>query len=117
MTAKGTHERIRSTEPVRAFAVSAVGLDADGHVVDVLWAELNEKSNLGVSAPVRGLASEVITAIHAGQHVLAVFPKASAHRPDRAFVVTEHADGRARLALEGAHEPGRELGDLKALAG
>jgi len=46
MTAKGTHERIQSTEPVRAFAVSAVRLDATGHVVDVLWAEVNEKSAL-----------------------------------------------------------------------
>jgi hypothetical protein len=117
MTAKGTHERIQSTEPVRAFAVSAVRLDTDGHVVDVLWAEVNEKSNLGVSAPVRGLASEVITAIHAGQHVLAVFPKASAPRPDRAFVVREHADGSETLALEGEDAPDRELGDLRVLEG
>ena len=51
MTAKGTHERIQAIERNRVFAVSAVRLDAVEHVVEVLWAEVDEKSNLGVSTP------------------------------------------------------------------
>jgi len=115
MTAKGTHERIQSKEIVRVFAVSGVRLDDTGQVVEVLWAEVNEKSNLGVSAAVRAPASEVITAIHAGQQVLAVFPKSHGDRPDRSFIVREHVDGRETLALEGAQATERELGDITTL--
>ncbi len=115
MTAKGTHERIQSKEIIRVFAVSGVRLDAVDHVAEVLWAEVNEKSNLGVSAAVRAPASEVVTAIHAGQQVLAVFPKTHGHRPDRSFVVLEQADGSEILALEGPHALDRELGDLAVL--
>jgi hypothetical protein len=115
MTAKGMHERIQSKESTRAFAVSAVRLDAAGDVVEVLWAEVNEKSNLAVSAAVRAPASEVITAIHAGQHVLAVFPKTDGLRPDRSFLVRERHDAGEALALEGASALHRELGDLSAL--
>ena len=115
MTAKGTHERIQATERNRVFAVSAVRLDAAEHVVEVLWAEVDEKSNLGVSTAVRATASEVITAIHSGQQVLAVFPKTRGHRPDRSFVILEHKDGSETLALEGSTAPDRELGNLAAL--
>jgi hypothetical protein len=115
MTAKGTHERIQAIERNRVFAVSALRLDAAEHVVEVLWAEVDEKSNLGVSKAVRATASEVITAIHAGQQILAVFPKTRGHRPDRSFIVMEHKDGSETLALEGSTAPHRELGDLAAL--
>ena len=115
MTAKGTHERIQSKEIVRVFAVSGIRLDGTGQVAEVLWAEVNEKSNLAVSGAVRAPASEVITAIHAGQQVLAVFPKTHGDRPDRSFIVREHANGRETLALEGPQAIGRELGDLTAI--
>jgi hypothetical protein len=69
----------------------------------------------GVSKAVRATASGVITAIHAGQQILAVFPKTRGHRPDRSFIVTEHKDGSETLALEGSTAPDRELGDLAAL--
>jgi hypothetical protein len=115
MTAKGTHERIQSKEIVRVFAVSGIRLDGKGQVADVLWAEVNEKSNLEVGGAMRAAASEVITAIHAGQQVLAVFPRTHGDRPDRSFVVREHADGQETLALEGPQAIGRELGDLTAI--
>ena len=115
MTAKGTHERIQAERLIRVFAVSALRLDAVDRVVEVLWAEVSEKSNLGASAPVRATASEVITALHAGQQVLAVFPKTRGHRPDRSFVVMEQKDGTETLALQGANALDRELGDLAAL--
>jgi hypothetical protein len=117
MTAKGTHERIQSTEISRVFAVSAVRLDAVDQVVEVLWAEVDAKSNLGVGAAVRAPASEVVTAIHAGQRVLAVFPKTRGQRPDRSFVVLEQKSGGETLALEGPPALDRELGDLTALQG
>ena len=115
MTAKGTHERIQSKEIARVFAVSGIRLDGTGQVADVLWAEVNEKSNLELSGEMRAAASEVIAAIHAGQQVLAVFPKTQGDRPDRSFVVREHAHGRETLALEGPQAIGRELGDLTAI--
>jgi len=115
MTAKGTHERIQSKEIARVFAVSGVRLDGTGQVADVLWNEVNEKSNLEVSGAMRAAASKVITAIHAGQQVLAVFPKTHGDRPDRSFVVREHADGRETLALDGPQAIGRELGDLTTI--
>ena len=115
MTAKGTHERIQAKESVRTFAVSALSLDAADHVVEVLWAEVNEKSNLGTSTAVRAPASEVIAAIHAGERVLAVFPKTHGHRPDRSFVIREQRHGGETLALEGSNALDRELGDLAAL--
>ena len=115
MTAKGTHERIQSKEIARVFAVSGIRLDGAGQVADVLWAEVNEKSNHEVSGAMRAAASEVITAIHAGQQVLAVFPKTHGDRPYRSFVVREHADGRETLALEGAQATERELGDITTL--
>ena len=115
MTAKGTHEHIQSNEINRVFAVSALRLDAVDHVVEVLWAEVNEKSNLGVAKATRAPASEVINAIHAGQRVLAVFPKTHGHRPDRSFVIQEQKDGSETLALEGANAIDRELGNLSAL--
>lgn len=115
MTAKGTHERIQSKEIARVFAVSGIRLDGKGQVAQVLWDEVSEKSNLAVSGAVRAPASEVITAIHAGHRVLAVFPKTHGDRPDRSFVVREHADGRETLALEGPQSPDRELADLTAI--
>lgn len=118
MTAKGTHERIQSTEISRAFAVSALRLDAVDHVVEVFWTEVNEKSNLDVGKAVRAPASEVITAIHAGQRVLAVFQKTHGHRPDRpdrSFVVLAQKNGSETLALEGSNTHDRELADLAAL--
>ena len=115
MTAKGTHERIQATERNRVFAVSAVRLDAAQHVVEVLSAEVDEKSNLGVSTAVRATASDVINAIHAGQQILAVFPKTRGHRPDRSFVVLEHDNGSETLALAGSNARDRQLGDLAAL--
>ena len=63
----------------------------------------------------RAAASEVITAIHAGQQVLAVFPKTHGDRPDRSFIVRENADGRETLALDGPHAADRELGNLTAI--
>lgn len=115
MTANGTHERMQVDELVRVFAVSALRLDAADQVVEVLWAEVGDKSNLADTKPVRAPASEVITAIHAGQQVLAVFPKTRGKRPDRAFVVVEQGAGVERLALEGEKAPDRELGNLTAL--
>jgi len=115
MTAKGTHERIQSKEIARVFAVTGLRLDGQGQVAEVLWAEVDEKSDLAVGGAVRAPASEVLTAIHAGQQVLAVFPKRHGDRPDRAFVVREHANGRETLALEGPPAADRELGDLTAI--
>ncbi len=115
MTAEGTHERIQAKDIDRVFAVSAVRLDAAAQVVEVLWNEVNEKSNLGVSAALRSPASDVITAIHAGHRILAVFPKTRGHRPDRLFVVLEKKDGSETLALESSKGLDRELGDLAAL--
>jgi hypothetical protein len=95
MTANGTHERIQSKEIVRVFAISGIRLDGTGQVADVLWAEVDEKSNLDVGGPMRAAASEAITAIHAGHQVLAVFPKSG--RTDYSLSANTRMDGRRSL--------------------
>lgn len=104
----------------RVFAVSKVRLDPHGGIEEVLWAEVNAKSNLGVGAAVRAPASEVVDAIHAGHDVIALFaqthatPRATA--PERPFVIVDHSDGHETIALAGPDTPGRGLRDIAVLA-
>ena len=100
----------------RVFAVSKVGLDPRGGIKEVLWTEVNAKSNLGVSAAVKAPVSEVVDAIHAGHDVFALFETAHATEPERAFVIVNHGDGRETIALDGADTLGRGLRDIATLA-
>ena len=100
----------------RVFAVSKLRLDEHGGVAEVLWAEVNAKSNLGVGAAVRATVSEVVDAIHAGHDVIALFETKHATQPERSFVLVDQSDGHETIALDGPDTPGRDLHDIAALA-
>jgi hypothetical protein len=104
-----------ASEVGRVFEVSKLRIGADGHVSDVLWAEVNAGSDLDVGAPVRATAAEVMDAIHDGAQVSAVFPLAKSHVPERALVIVKLKDGRECIGFADAASPGRELGDMDPL--
>jgi hypothetical protein len=99
MTYQGARARPAASEASRVFAVSRVRLDAAGRVSDVLWSEVNPKSNLNVSAEVVVPVADVVDAVHDGARVIAVFPAQVSHVPERAFEVIEHADGVETIVL------------------
>jgi hypothetical protein len=103
------------SESGRLFKVSKVRIGPDGHVSDVLWGEVEGRSDRRVGAPVAATAAEVVDAIHDGARVVAVFPSPD-RMPERAFVVVEHGDGRECIAFDQASSPGRNLRDIDGLA-
>ena len=100
----------------RVFAVSKLRQDANGVVEEVLWTEVNRKSNLGLGAAVRAPVSEVVDAIHAGHEVIALFDTTQATEPERPFVIVNHRDGHKRVVLDGPDAAGRDLQDIASLA-
>jgi hypothetical protein len=114
MTYQGERARPVDTEKGRFFEVSRVRIGSDGHVSDVLWGEVSAGADRDVGVPVLATAAEVVDAIHDGAQVTAVFP-AEHRRPERAFVVVEHGDGRECITFDGVPSPGRELSDIGGL--
>lgn len=110
-------------EQGRFFEVSKVRLGADGHVSEVLWGEVDARSDLDLGARVRATAAEVINALHDGAVVVALFGASTPARqkalpqPDRAFVVVEHQDGGEYIAFADGPSPRRNLADIAALDG
>ena len=115
MTYQGERARPMASENGRYFEVSKVRIGRDGHVSDVLWAEVDAGSDRDVGTRVLASAAEVVDAIHDGAQVAAVFPSANAPVPERAFVIVEHEDGRECIAFADADSPGRSLSDLESL--
>jgi hypothetical protein len=113
MTYQGERARPIASEMGRYFEVSKVRIGADGHVSEVLWGEISASTGLNVGQPVRALAAEVVDAIHDGAQVSAHF--AHTGRPERAFVVVEHEDGRECIAFADAPSAGRNLTDMERL--
>ena len=97
------------------FAVSKVRTDGAGYVTDVFWGVVDTKSNRWVSPEVAAPAAEVLAAIHNGDQVVALFPAADGHKPERQFVVKQHGGGRESLALDGRPTPEREIQDMDQL--
>jgi hypothetical protein len=116
MTYQGERARPMASESGRSFEVSKVRIDADGHVSDVLWSEVNGMSDRPVGARVMATTAEVVDAIHDGARVAAVFPSMN-HLPERPFVVVEHGDGRECIAFEGSPSAGRNVTDMDSLDG
>ena len=115
MTYQGERARPMASEDGRFFEVSKVRIGADGHVSDVLWAEVNAGSNLACAAPVVARAAEVVDALHDGAQVAAVFSASKDRMPEGVFVVVEHGDGRECIALSDAMPGGRTLSDIARL--
>jgi hypothetical protein len=114
MTYQGERARPMATEDGRSFEVSKVRIGADGHVSDVLWAEVDGSSDRAVGARVVATAVEVVDAIHDGARVVPVIPSQDP-LPERTFVVVEHNDGQECIAFEGAPSRGRNVTDMDSL--
>jgi hypothetical protein len=116
MSYPGARAPTTAKDSRRVFAVSKAGLDSQGHVTQVLWSELNASSNLNVANDLVARAAEVVDALHAGHQVVAFFPREKFPRPERAFLILEHSDGRETLALVGPQTADRELTNIATLA-
>ncbi|QCB45560.1 hypothetical protein [Hydrogenophaga sp. PAMC20947] len=114
MTYQGERARPMAGENGRYFEVSKVRIGPDGHVSDVLWAEVDTGTDRNVGPRVLATAAEVVDAIHDGAEVAGVFPS-SERVPDRPFVVVKHTDGRECIAFDGAPLSGRNVTDLQKL--
>lgn len=99
MTYQGARARPAASEIRRVFAVTKVRLDASGQVTDVLWSEINPRSNLNVGAQVVTPVADVVDAIHDGAQVAAVFEAPHARLPEHLFQVVERADGSETIIL------------------
>lgn len=97
------------------FAVSRVRLDLAGNVTDVMWGVVDTKSNHWVSPEVEAPVAEVLDAIQKGDYVVALFPTAHGHMPERQFVSVEIGDGTKAISLDGPARPGREIQDMDRL--
>jgi hypothetical protein len=115
MTYQGTRARAADDESARVFEVSKVRLAADGRISQVLWAEINARSDHDVSLRVLAPVAEVIDAIHGGARVAVVFAQPDSRKPERFFVVVNHDDGRETIGFDGEASPGREFGDIETL--
>ncbi|MDP2015821.1 hypothetical protein [Hydrogenophaga sp.] len=115
MTYRGERSRELATEQGRVFEVSKIRLAADGHVLDVLWGEVNSASGLDVGAEAQASAAEVIDAIHDGAKVLALFEASELPLRRRQFVIVLQQEGGEHLAFEGPPVHGCELVDLSRI--
>lgn len=115
MTYQGKRARQIDNENQRVLEVSKVRIGVDGNVSDVLWAEVNGKSDQDVSARIVAPVAEVVDAIHDGAQVVALFSSSKEQLPKRAFVIVEHEDGRECIAFDDLPSPGRNLPDIASL--
>jgi len=101
---------------VSSFAVSKVGLDADGRVIRVLWGRVGTLRNAWSMSEVMAPVSEAVNALDAGDQVFALFPSIHGRLPDRRFIVADHDGGLKTIVLDGptAHE--REIHDMDRIA-
>jgi hypothetical protein len=97
------------------FAISKVGLDAEGRVTAVLWGRVDTEHNAWATAEVVASVSDVVNAIAAGDQVFALFPSIHGHLPDRRFVVAAYDDGRRAIVLDGPAAYEREIHDMDRL--
>ena len=117
MTYQGERARLMTSESRRIFAVSKVRIGADGRVTDVLWTEVDGKSDQDVGAHVVAPVADVVDAMHDGAQVLARFSTPTGQLPRRPFVIVAHEDGKEWIAFDDSPSPGRELADIAKLDG
>ncbi|MEO8936941.1 MAG: hypothetical protein ABI277_18930 [Burkholderiaceae bacterium] len=119
MSLEGARARPQDDETGRVFAISKVRLNDAGMITDVLWTEINAKSNLDVGASVIVPVADVVDAIHDGASVSAVFPSRFGAVPDHAFEVIEFTNGGETIdlvaSLDGGARRRAALTDLDRL--
>ena len=97
-------------------AVSAVELDADGRVVNVVWGPVDTIQNAWGAARIAAPVSAVVDALAAGDQVFALFPSVHGHLPDRQFVIADYDGGRKTVVLQGPTASEREIHDMARIA-
>lgn len=97
---------------MRTFAVSKVGLDADGRVTQVLWGLVDTEKNAWATPEVVVPVAEAVHALSAGSRVFALFPSTHGHLPDRQFVVADYDGGFETIVLAGPATHEREIHDM-----
>jgi hypothetical protein len=99
----------------RIHAVTRVGLDAEGRIVEVFWGTVDPKTNSWRTSEVVAPVELAVDALLAGDQVFALFPSLHGHLPDREFVVADYDGARRTIVLKGpaAHE--REVHDMDRL--
>ncbi len=104
MTYQGARSRPAQSETKRFFSVSKVRLDAEGFATQVLWSEVDSKSNLDVGNPVVVPVGEVVDALREGAQVRVAFLPPHTQLPDQTLEVVGRANGSETVAL--AKRPG-----------
>ena len=99
MTYQGARARPPESETGHFFAVSKVRLDSVGHVTNVLWSEVDTKSNRDLGSAELVSVADVVDAIHAGAQVAAVFAGWPPHMPEHLFEIIAHLNGGETIAL------------------
>ncbi len=97
---------------MRTFAVSKVGLDADGRVTQVLWGMVDTRKNAWATPEVVVPVEAAVHALSAGDRVFALFPSTHGHLPDRQFVVANYDGAFETIVLDGPATHEREIHDM-----
>jgi hypothetical protein len=101
--------------PVPVFAVSKVGLDADGRVTAVEWGPVDPTTHRFSEAPAVARVVSVVAAIRAGQRVVALFPSGDDWVAGGEFDVVENDIGWQTIALARLPSLDREVHDMARL--
>ena len=93
--------------------MSKIRVDDAGWITQVLWSEVDSKSNLNVGEHVVVPVDDVVDAILDGAQVRAVFLPTHKHLPDQTFEVIGRSDGSHAISL--AKRPGIANSELASL--
>jgi hypothetical protein len=123
IAALGDHAQIKKTlssfssrrRAHGVFAVSKVGLDADGRITRVQWGRVNTAANLWVGTEAVAPVADAVAALRAGDQVFALFATVDGHLPERQFTAVDYDDGRQTIVLQGAPKAGQEVHDMDRL--
>jgi len=98
------------------YAVSKVGLDADGRVTHVQWGRIDTAKNQWIGTETIVPVTHTVTALKAGDQVFALFASTNGHLPGRQFTFVDYDDGRQTIAFQGPPIAGHEIHDMDRLS-
>jgi hypothetical protein len=99
------------------FAVSKVELDPTGHITAVLWGQVDIRKNAWAAPEVLVPVAAAVHALHAGHHVVAMFPSLHGHVRDRSFVVGYYDGDHKTIVLDGPTTYECEVHDMDRIDG
>ena len=101
---------------MKVHAVTKVRLDADGRVTGVEWGPVNTETNEWHTEPAIADVSEVVTALHHGDDVFALFATSHGMMPMRRFRVVDYDNGWHTVNLDGPATHEHEIHDMLHVA-